>query len=39
MLARLWNGSVGQQLVAHAPCSVLIAIAPASRGSQATAAA
>jgi nucleotide-binding universal stress UspA family protein len=27
-LARLWHGSVGQQLLAHAPCSVLIAIAP-----------
>ncbi|MBV8169626.1 MAG: universal stress protein [Alphaproteobacteria bacterium] len=26
-LARLWNGSVGQQLIAHAPCSVLVAVA------------
>jgi nucleotide-binding universal stress UspA family protein len=31
LLARLWNGSVGQQLVAHAPCSVLIAVAPTER--------
>jgi nucleotide-binding universal stress UspA family protein len=30
LLARLWNGSVGQQLIAHAPCSVLVAVAPAS---------
>lgn len=27
ILARLWQGSVGQQLIAHAPCSVLVAIA------------
>jgi nucleotide-binding universal stress UspA family protein len=37
VLARLWNGSVGQQLVAHAPCSVLIAIAPPSEGARAPA--
>jgi nucleotide-binding universal stress UspA family protein len=30
LLARLWNGSVGQQLIAHAPCSVLVAVAPTS---------
>jgi len=30
LLSRLWNGSVGQQLLAHAPCSVLVAVAPAS---------
>ena len=30
VLARLWNGSVGQQLIAHAPCSVLVAVAPAA---------
>ena len=28
VLARLWNGSVGQQLIAHAPCSVLVAVRP-----------
>jgi nucleotide-binding universal stress UspA family protein len=38
-LARLWNGSVGQQLIAHAPCSVLVAIAPAPTRRQASAAA
>jgi nucleotide-binding universal stress UspA family protein len=27
-LARLWHGSVGANLIAQAPCSVLIAIAP-----------
>jgi len=31
LLARLWSGSVGQQLIAHAPCSVLIAVAPAAK--------
>ena len=31
LLARLWNGSVGQQLIAHAPCSVLVAVAPAKQ--------
>jgi nucleotide-binding universal stress UspA family protein len=30
LLARLWNGSIGQQLIAHAPCSVLVAVAPTS---------
>jgi nucleotide-binding universal stress UspA family protein len=30
LLGRLWNGSVGQQLIAHAPCSVLVAVAPGS---------
>jgi nucleotide-binding universal stress UspA family protein len=29
LLSRMWNGSVGQQLLARAPCSVLIAVAPA----------
>jgi len=28
LLARLWNGSVGQQLIKHAPCSVLVAVGP-----------
>lgn len=35
LLARLWNGSVGQQLIAHAPCSVLVAVAPAKRAAAA----
>jgi nucleotide-binding universal stress UspA family protein len=30
VLARLWNGSIGQQLIARAPCSLLVAIAPAA---------
>ena len=25
-LARWWSGSVGQSLLAHAPCSVLVAV-------------
>lgn len=29
-LARLWHGSVGQQVIAHAPCSVLVAVAAIS---------
>ncbi|HUA53900.1 MAG TPA: universal stress protein [Candidatus Sulfotelmatobacter sp.] len=39
LLARLWSGSVGQQLIAHAPCSVLIAVAPSAAGGRASAAA
>ncbi len=39
VLARLWNGSVGQQLIQHAPCSVLVAIAPATDRQRAVAAA
>ncbi len=27
-LARLWRGSVGRDLIAQAPCSVLVAVAP-----------
>ena len=38
-LARLWNGSVGQHIVAHAPCSVLIAVARSARRMPAPAAA
>ena len=38
LLARLWNGSVGQQLIAHAPCSVLIAVTARPRTANAAAA-
>jgi nucleotide-binding universal stress UspA family protein len=38
-LARLWNGSVGQQLLAHAPCSVLVAVTSATAVGSAPAAA
>ncbi len=38
-LERLWNGSVGRHLVAHAPCSVLIAVARSPRHDSASAAA
>ena len=36
-LKRLWNGSVGQQLLAHTPCSVLIAVAPSATHASAAA--
>ena len=39
LLARLWSGSVGQQLIAHAPCSVLIAVTPSAASRRASAAA
>jgi|SRR5579871_1174928 len=39
LLARLWSGSVGQQLIAHAPCSVLVAVASSAASRRASAAA
>jgi nucleotide-binding universal stress UspA family protein len=38
-LARLWHGSVGEQLIAEAPCSVLVAISPAAANKDASASA